>query len=105
MKINISKAAKQDLKNISFYISENDCTEQARETIIRLRKAIDSLQQLPKRGVRVRELVALGQKSYREIFCDTYRIIYRVYDTSLRVYLVVDKRRDLLPLLTQRRID
>ena len=105
MKVRLTEAANQDLLSIVHYIKKNDCKEQAHEILNKLEKTFKSLQQLPNRGVRVRELVELGVNSFREIFCDCYRIIYKVNEDTVRIYLVVDKRRDLLTLLTQRVID
>ncbi|NDV22765.1 type II toxin-antitoxin system RelE/ParE family toxin [Desulfovibrio sp. JC022] len=105
MKVRLTEAANQDLQDIVHYIKQNDCKEQANKILDRLENSLYSLQQLPSRGVRVRELFEFGLNVYREIFCDCYRIIYKVNAETVRVYLIVDKRRDLVPLLTQRLID
>jgi len=105
MKVRLTEAANQDLLGIVHYIQKRDNKEQAHEILDKLEKAFNSLQQLPNRGVRVRELLEFGINSYREIFCDCYRIIYKINSDTVRIYLVVDKRRDLVPLLTQRLVD
>lgn len=105
MKIRLSKSANEDLKNIGRYIKENDGREQVNEILNRIENTISSLTKLPNRGVRVRELVNLGLHSYREIFSDCYRIIYEVEEQTVYIHFIIDKRRDLVPLLSQKLID
>lgn len=105
MRIKLSKSANKDLKDIGRYIKENDGKEQANEILNRLENTLSSLTKLPNRGVRVRELVNLGLHSYREIFSDCYRIIYEVEEQTVYIHFIVDKRRNLIPILTQKFID
>lgn len=105
MKIRLSKSANEDLKKIGRYIKENAGREQANEILNRLENTISSLTKLPNRGVRVRELVNLGLHSYREIFSDCYRIIYEVEEQTVYIHFIIDKRRDLVPLLSQKLLD
>ncbi|MBA3017875.1 MAG: type II toxin-antitoxin system RelE/ParE family toxin, partial [Desulfobacteraceae bacterium] len=43
-----------------------------------------------------------GIRDYREIFFKPYRIIYRIDNENVYVYLIVDGRRDMQTLLQRR---
>ena len=63
---------------------------------------VESLSRFPKRGSPPKELVSLGIKEYRQTFFKPYRVIYRVADDKVIVYLIVDGRRDMQTVLTRR---
>jgi toxin ParE1/3/4 len=44
----------------------------------------------------------LGIKEYRQAFFKPYRIIYRVIDEQVVVYVIADGRRDMQTLLSRR---
>ena len=48
------------------------------------------------------DLAALGVREYREVFFKPYRIIYRVQNEHVYVYLIADGRRDMQELLSRR---
>ena len=52
-------------------------------------------------GVR-QELRLLGIKEYPQAFFKPYRIIYRVIDEQVVVYVIADGRRDMQTLLSRR---
>jgi toxin ParE1/3/4 len=58
----------------------------------------------PDRGNHPKELLALGIREYRELHFKPYRILYRVIERKMYVYLIADGRRDLQTLLQQRLI-
>jgi toxin ParE1/3/4 len=47
-------------------------------------------------------LLALGIKEYRQTSFKPYRVIYRVLDRQVLIYLIVDGRRDMQSLLSRR---
>lgn len=49
-----------------------------------------------------RELSALGIREYRQLFFKPYRVIYRVLDGRVIIYLIADGRRDMESLLARR---
>ena len=57
---------------------------------------------LPDRGSYPRELLALGIKDYRQVFFKPYRLIYRVSEQDVVVFVIADGRRDMQSLLTRR---
>lgn len=56
----------------------------------------------PERGSHPKELLTLGIREYRQVFFKPYRLIYRVIDKRVYIYLITDARRDMQTLLTQR---
>ena len=62
----------------------------------------EKLAVMPERGSYPKELVGLGVKEYRQVFFKPYRLIYRVMDADVVVYVIADGRRDMQSLLTRR---
>jgi toxin ParE1/3/4 len=60
------------------------------------------LAHFPERGSYPKELLALGIKEYRQTSFKPYRVIYRVLDRQVLIYLIVDGRRDMQSLLSRR---
>lgn len=94
--------AASDLENLYSYISKHDSPQKAKYVLDQIDKKFVSLSELPERGVYPNELLSLGIRAYREIFFKPYRIIYRVVDKIVYVYLIIDGRRDMQTLLQQR---
>ena len=72
------------------------------EEIDRIESAIAALARFPARGAYPAELLALGIREYRETFFKPYRILYRIQDKRVYVYLIADGRRDMQALLARR---
>ncbi|MGH8188321.1 MAG: type II toxin-antitoxin system RelE/ParE family toxin, partial [Steroidobacteraceae bacterium] len=56
----------------------------------------------PQRGSQPKELRLLGIQEYRQVFFKPYRVIYRVIDERVIVYVSADGRRDMQTLLQRR---
>ena len=91
-----------DLAEIHDDIARRDSAEKAGYVLGQLQAVIESLAELPERGAYPKELLVLGIHDYREIFFKPYRMVYRVINDCVYVYLIVDGRRDLNPLLQRR---
>jgi len=98
----LTKGAEQDLEAIHDYISEFDCVANANHVLDELMNVVESLSKFPERGSYPKELVGLGIKEYRQAFFKPYRVIYRVIDSQVIIYLVADGRRDMQSLLARR---
>lgn len=98
----LTQGAEQDLESIHDYISEFDCVANANKVLDGLMEAVDSLKRFPQRGSYPQELVGLGIKEYRQTFFKPYRLIYRVVDQQVIVYLIADGRRDMQSVLRRR---
>lgn len=101
-KVLLTEGAEQDLEAIHDYIAEFDCVENANYVLDQLLEVVESLSRLPERGSYPKELAALGIKEYRQTSFKPYRVIYRVVDNQVIVYLIVDGRRDIQSLLMRR---
>ncbi len=101
-KVLLTEDAAVDLQKIYTYILEHDSLQKAEYVLDQLEKKFVSLSALPERGVYPKELMALGIRDYREIFFKPYRIIYRIFNVNVYVYLIVDGRRDMQTLLQRR---
>lgn len=94
--------AARDLEEIYDYIARHDSPQNADRVLEWIEKAFSSLSEFPERGVYPKELSTLGIREYREVFFKPYRIIYRVMDKLVYIFLIVDGRRDMQSLLQRR---
>jgi len=101
-KVSLTDDAVRDLEDIDDYISEYDSLENADYVLDKIEEAVLSLSVLPDRGTCPKELSTLGIKEYREVFFKPYRIIYRVVNKNIYVYVIADGRRDMQALLGRR---
>ena len=98
----LTEGAEQDLESIYDYIAEFNCAANAEHMLDQLMDVVGSLSQFPDRGSYPKELVDLGIREYRQAFFQRYRLIYRVMDASVIVYMIADGRRDMQSLLERR---
>ncbi len=96
------EGAQRDLEDLYEYIAEHDSPVNAGYVLDRIDKALAALSTFPERGSRPKELLALGIRDYRQTFFKPYRLIYRIVERRVFVYLIVDGRRDMQTLLTRR---
>jgi toxin ParE1/3/4 len=101
----LTEDATRDLEEIHDYIGERDDRGKADQMLARLEAAIERLAANPGRGSRPKELLALGVREYRQVFFKPYRIIYRVVERRIYVYLVADGRRDMQTLFARRLLE
>lgn len=98
----LTQGAEQDLESIYDYIAEFDCKANADYVLDELLKVVDSLSTFPERGAYPKELVALGIRDYRQTAFKPYRVIYRVIDQRVFIFVIADGRRDMQSLLARR---
>ncbi|MFN5806269.1 MAG: type II toxin-antitoxin system RelE/ParE family toxin [Burkholderiales bacterium] len=98
----LTQGAEQDLEAIYDYICEFDGVASANYVLDALMDVVENLSRLPERGSYPKELVSLGIKEYRQTFFKPYRVIYRVADNKVIIYLIVDGRRDMQAVLARR---
>jgi toxin ParE1/3/4 len=98
----LTEDAYRDLEAIHTYIADHDSPAKADALLDRIEEAIESLSTHPNRGAFPKQLSALGIREYRQLFYKPYRIIYRVIERRVYVYLIADGGRDLQSLLAQR---
>jgi toxin ParE1/3/4 len=98
----LTEDAVRDLEELVAFLEATDCAAAADRVLERIDALVTSLSENPERGVVVGELAALGVREYRELFFKPYRLIYRVFEARVVVFLVVDGRRDMRTLLQER---
>jgi toxin ParE1/3/4 len=98
----LTEDAYADLAEIHAYVSEHNSLKKADDLLDNIAQVIESLSTFPDRGFYPEELVALGIRDYRQRFFKPYRIIYRVIDKRVYIYLIADSRRDFQSLLARR---
>ena len=98
--IEMSLSARRDLAEITRYIAQNNPRTALRVTD-RIEAKINSLDHFPHKGSYVPELMAKN-KDYRQITEPPWEIIYRVDNEVVTIMAVVDSRRNLQDILTQK---
>ncbi|MDR3754269.1 MAG: type II toxin-antitoxin system RelE/ParE family toxin [Terracidiphilus sp.] len=101
-KVRFTKAARQDLEEIYYWIAGHDAPAKAEYVLDRLSAAAQRMAALPGAGSRPRELPTGVKGDYRQVFFKPYRVIYRVTPAEIVIHLIADGRRNLNALLLQR---
>ena len=98
----LTEDAERDLEEIFTYIAKHDSPRNAEHVLTRILEIAETLTNAPTRGSQPKELRALGDQEYRQVFFKPYRLIYRVVGQQVVIYLISDGRRDMQSLLTNR---
>lgn len=98
----LTQGAERDLESIHDYIAQFDCLASANYVLDQLMETAADLAKHPERGSYPKELLALGIKEYRQTSFKPYRLIYRVIERQVIIYLIVDGRRDMQSVLARR---
>lgn len=96
-----TEQASADVTDIVRYIAL-DSLQNASRVYKRIRTRADALKTFPERGHIVPELADLGVTDYRELSIPPYRVVYRISDKTAFVQAVLDGRRDLSQILSER---
>lgn len=94
--------AERDLEDLCRHIASTDSRASADRVLDRLLAAAKSLSLFPERGSPPKELRSVGIAEFRQVFFKPYRVIYRVMEKRVVIYLIADGRRDMQELLSQR---
>lgn len=98
----LTEDAQRDLEELHDYIAKHDTPGRAAHILDRIEETLEKLSMFPERGAHSKELLALGIRDYRQAFFKPYRMIYRIIERRVYVYLIVDGRRDMQTLLARR---
>lgn len=94
--------AEIDLQELYEYIAHSDSIQAADHVLDRLEEVASTLAEDPSRGSTPNELKSLGLGEHRQIFFKPYRVVYRVLDERVVIYLIADGRRNMQSLLSRR---
>jgi len=101
-KVLIDPHAKIDLREIFFYVASNDSYSDAEKLLSNLEKTCYKLEEFPERGHIPQELRQTGIKRYLEIHYKPYRIIYEVEKNLVYIHCILDGRRNIQEILSDR---
>lgn len=101
-RVRFTIGAREDLHEIHAHIAANDSIENADYVAREIVRASLTLQSFPKRGAHPPELLAMGNRSYRQVFFKPYRILYRIRANTVFVAVIADGRRDMATVLRRR---
>ena len=101
-KVIIDLQAKEDMREIFFYVAINDSLEVANKLLDKMEETCYKLERFPERGHIPEELRNTGIKRYLEIHYKPYRIIYEVKSNIIYVHSVLDGRRNIQEILSNR---
>ena len=101
-KVLIDPKAKHDLKDIFIYVAVNDNLISANKLLDAIRGACYNLEKFPERGHIPVELLSTGINRYLEIHFKQYRIIYEIDQNTVYIHFVLDGRRNIQDILSDR---
>ena len=101
-KLMIDPLAKKDIIEIYNYVALSDSTDKAKRLLDNLEKTYANLEKLPERGHIPEELRGTGIKRFLEIHYKPYRIIYEIIENIVYVHCVLDGRRNMQEVLSNR---
>ena len=96
------EAAIKDIEAIYRYIRKSGNKKAARDMVINIREACNSLSENPERGHIPDELSQIGQFEYRQIIVKKYRIIYQIAGSNIFVFGIIHGNRNIGEVLRQR---
>lgn len=100
--VRFTRGAENDLERLHAYLAESGSPAVADALLDAVLEKVHALERFPHRGSVPKELADLGIRSFRQLVCSPYRIIYRVIGQKVFVLLVADGRRDMQALLEWR---
>lgn len=89
-KIFWSDSAIYDLELISDFLSKDDSFDKF-EILKNIFNSVENIIPFPKRG---RIIIELADDSFREVFSDSYRIIYEIIESRIEIILIVHMKMD-----------
>jgi toxin ParE1/3/4 len=101
-KVIIDPQAKLDLKEIFIYVAVNDSIQSANKLLDALEETCSKLERIPERGHIPPEMRPTGIKKYLEIHYKPYRIIYEIEKNIIYIHCVIDGRRNIQEILSNR---
>ena len=101
-KVIIDPQAKKDMREIFYYVSINDSLEIANKLLDKIEETCYKLERFPERGHIPEELKTAATKKYLEIHCKPYRIIYEIKKDLIYIHSVLDGRRNVQEILSDR---
>jgi toxin ParE1/3/4 len=96
-----TEVAMQDVERLAAYLHD-EAALRADQIIDRIVSRGESLETSPERGRTPPELRAIGDRTWREVQESPWRILYRIAGKRVEIHGVLDGRRSLEDILTER---
>ena len=93
--------AEKDLTAIIKYI-HSDNPLAAKSSLEKIKAKVSDLESFPQRGRIVPELMQQGILQYRELIIPPWRIIYRISNSKVYVFAIMDARQNVEDVLLNR---
>jgi len=100
-----TERAVRDVEAALDWVEDENGPEEAARVLDDLEGAIAALRSMPSRCRVVVELREHGIRSYRELLCGPYRVVFRVRGREVVLLAILDHRRDLEELLLERALE
>lgn len=100
--VKIDPLAQEDMKETFLYVAINDSFEMANKLLDKIEETCHKLEKHPARGHIPEELRRTGIKRYLEIHYKPYRIIYEIKEEKIYIHSVLDGRRNIQEILSER---
>jgi toxin ParE1/3/4 len=94
--------AVQDIASIYRYIRNSGNKAAARQMVVDIRLACDSLCENPERSHVPPELSRIGQFEYRQIIARRYHILYQIAESHVFIFGIIHGSRNIGEVLRQR---
>jgi toxin ParE1/3/4 len=101
-KLLLDPLTREDIIEIYEYVYFNDSPESAEQLLDNIEDAYFRLEQLPTRGHIPEELKNTGIKRFKEIHFKYFRIIYEIAEDIVYVHCILDGRRNIQEILSDR---
>lgn len=98
----VTDSAERDLEDLYDFIASEDSLESADYVLDQLLKVQDRLRMFPERGTYPKEMLELGIHDFRQVFFKPYRVVYKIENQQVLIYMIVDGRRDMHALMGRR---
>ena len=100
-KVYWTREATIDLGEIVDYIAK-DRISAAKSVYKKIKLKCRQLNESPERCRRVPELLDIGIENYREVIVSPYRVIFKLTESTVYIFAVIDGRRDVESVLFDR---
>jgi toxin ParE1/3/4 len=102
LEVFLTEDAERDLEELYAYLAEFDSPKNAAAVLDRVLEVAERLATSREDASPPKELRGLGIDEYPQTVVKPYRMIHRVTDKRVVIYIIADGRRDMQSLLARR---
>lgn len=101
-RVTITRSAQNEIAKLYQYLVGNAAEDAADRLVDALLTAAGSLEEFARRGAVPSEIAPVPEDEVRQLIVGSHRLIYLVEEGEVLVFLIVDGRSDVGPILRQR---